>query len=84
MVFSCCGAQAVRYIGVSSHSSQALECGLSSCGAWAYLLRGMWDLPGSGIKPMALQWQVDSYTPGKSPRSLLRVKLIREFPGGIV
>ena len=24
-----------------------------SCGAWASLLRGLWDLPGSGIKPMS-------------------------------
>ena len=27
-------------------------CGLSSCGAWASLLCGMWDLPGSGIEPV--------------------------------
>ena len=25
--------------------------GLSSCGARAYLLRGMWDPPGSGLEP---------------------------------
>ena len=25
--------------------------GFSSCGAWAWLPRGMWDLPGPGIKP---------------------------------
>ena len=25
-----------------------------SCGAWAWLLHGMWDLPGSGIEPMSL------------------------------
>ena len=25
--------------------------GLSSCGAWAQLLNGMWDLPGPEIKP---------------------------------
>ena len=35
VVFSCWGAQAGRYMGFSSCSSQALECGLSSCGAWA-------------------------------------------------
>ena len=25
---------------------------LSSCGSWAQLLRGMWDLPGPGIEPV--------------------------------
>ena len=25
----------------------------SSCGSWAYLLQGMWDLPGPGIEPMS-------------------------------
>ena len=29
----------------------ALELGLSSCGAWASLLLGMWNLPVLGIKP---------------------------------
>ena len=28
-------------------------CGLIGCGACAYLLRGMWNLPGPGIEPMA-------------------------------
>ena len=27
--------------------------GFSSCGTWASLLRGMWDLPGPGIKPVS-------------------------------
>ena len=31
----------------------ALERRLSSCGAWASLLRGMWDLPGPGLEPMS-------------------------------
>ena len=30
---------------------QALELSPSGCGAWAQLFGGMWDLPGSGIKP---------------------------------
>ena len=33
--------------------SWALEHRLNSCGTRAYLLRGMWDLPGSGVKPMS-------------------------------
>ena len=33
--------------------SQALEHRLDSCGTWAELLLGMWDLPRPGIKPMS-------------------------------
>ena len=40
--------------GLSSCGSQALERRLSSCGAQAQLLRGMWDLPGPGLYPMSL------------------------------
>ena len=31
-------------------SSWALQHRLNRCGAWAQLLRGMWDLPGSGTE----------------------------------
>ena len=34
-----------RHAGFSSCGSRDLECRLSSCGARASLLRGMWDLP---------------------------------------
>ena len=58
--FSCCGAQAlvcgpsvVVARGLSSCGSQALECRLSSCGPRAQLLRGMWDLPRPGLKPVS-------------------------------
>ena len=58
--FSCCGAwtlgaraSVVVACGLSSCGSQALERRLSSCGAWALLLCGMWDLPGPGIEPMS-------------------------------
>ena len=43
-----CGAQA---LGV--RASVVVAHGLSSCGTWAQLLHGMWDLPGPGIKPMS-------------------------------
>ena len=42
-----------RHTGFSSCASRALERRLSSCGTWAYLLRGMWDLPGPGLKPVS-------------------------------
>ena len=35
--------------GLSSCGSRALECRLSSCGARAQLLHGMWDPPGPGL-----------------------------------
>ena len=39
-----------RCTGFSSCGLRALESRLSSCGTWAYLFRGMWDLPGPGLK----------------------------------
>ena len=52
--FSCCGAWTLGCVGFSSCGSQALEHRFNSCGAWAQLLRSMWDLPGPGIKLMSL------------------------------
>ena len=58
--FSCCGARAlgarasvVVALGLSSCGSRALEHRLGSCGTQALLFRGMWDLPGPGLKPMS-------------------------------
>ena len=42
-----------RHMGFSSCGSRALECRLSSCGARAHLLHGMWDLPGPGLEPVS-------------------------------
>ena len=42
-----------RRVGFSSCGSWALEHRLSSCEAWALLLRGMWDLPGPGLEPVS-------------------------------
>ena len=39
--------------GLSSCSSWAIEHELNSGDAQAYLLCAMWDLPGSGIKPLS-------------------------------
>ena len=56
----CCGAWAlgmrasvVVAHGLSSWGSWALERRLSSCGAWASLLHGMWELPGPGLEPVS-------------------------------
>ena len=79
--FSCCRARAlgeqvsvVVARGLSSCGLRALECRLSSCGAWALLLRGMWDLPGPGLKPMSPALAGGFLTtapPGKSPSCCL-------------
>ena len=55
--------------GFSSCGSRALECRVSSCGARAWLLRGMWDLPGPGLEPVSLAFAGGFLTtapPGKS------------------
>ena len=47
---------------------------LSSCGARAQLLRGMWDLPGPGLEPVSPALAGGFLTtapPGKSPRLFL-------------
>jgi len=39
--------------GFSLHSTGSRACRPSSCGSWAYLPRGMWNLPGPGIEPVS-------------------------------
>ena len=49
-------------------------CRLSSCGARASLLRGRWNLPGSGIEPMTPSWTgrfLATGPPGKSRNNSL-------------
>ena len=69
---SCCTTQAVGHVG------------FSSCGTWAYLPRGMWDLPWPGIKPMLPALAGGFLTtgpPGKSriPESFLKHQLACEW-----
>ena len=42
-----------KHAGFNSCGSWALECRLSSCDARAYLLHGMWDLPGPWLEPVS-------------------------------
>ena len=82
-VASLCGAwtlgmqaSVVVACGLSSCSSRALEHRLSSCGARASLLCGMWDLPGPGLEPMSPALAGGFLTtapPGKPWRSLLNL-----------
>ena len=46
--FSGCGAWAL-----GAWASVVVARRLRSCGAWAELLCGMWDLPGPGIEPVS-------------------------------
>ena len=58
------------HAGFSSCGSPALERRLSSCGARAQLLRGMWDPPGPGLEPAspALAGRPSTTAPpGKTP-----------------
>ena len=51
-----------RCTGFSSCSNaQALELGLSSCGAQAWLLYSMWNLPDQRLSPCLLHWEANSY-----------------------
>ena len=60
--FSSCGKRGPLFIAVrgpltiaappvAGHRLQTLR--LSSCGSWAQLLRGMWDLPRPGLEPVS-------------------------------
>ena len=63
-----------RCTGFSSYGTWVLERRLSSCGTWALLLRGMWDLPRPGIKPESPALAGGFLTtapPGKSEQSFL-------------
>ena len=45
------GSWAPEHTGLSSCGLWALEHRLRSCGAWVYLLYGMWNLPSIGMEP---------------------------------
>ena len=71
-----------KHAGFSSCALGALERRLCSCGAWAYLLRDMWDLPGPGLKPLSPALAGGFLTtapPGKS-QPLFTVSIVLPFP----
>ena len=64
-----------RPVGCSSCGSWALERRLSTCGAWAQLLQGTWDLPGPGVEQVSLMfqdWFLTITPPGRPPNSLIK------------
>ena len=74
-LLSSCSVRASAYGGFSHCRARAVgRTGFSNCRTWAQLLHSMWDLPGSGIKPVspALVGRLLSTAPsGKSSTSLL-------------
>ena len=50
----------VAALGLQSTGSVVAAGRLHSHGTWALLLQGVWNLPGPGLEPVSLPWQVDS------------------------
>ena len=73
----CCDVWASHSRGFLLQSTGARCSGYSSCGLWASLLHGMWNLPGPGIEPMspALAGELPSTIPsGKSWGQMLATR----------
>ena len=64
-----CGPLTIAASLVAEHSLQTRR--LSSCGSWAQLLRGMWDLPRPGLKPVcpALAGRFSTTAPPGKPEN---------------
>ena len=73
-----------RCTGFSNCGTRALERRLSSYGAWAQLLHGMWDLPGPGLKPLspALAGRFLTTAPPEKPLSHRILMRIRDLMPG--
>ena len=87
---SSCGSRPLHLILAKrprSDGSRPLERRLSSCGAQVLLLRGMWDLPRPGLKPMspALACRFLTTAPPGKPQSLLLycTPLLLWIPGSV-
>ena len=75
-----------RCVGFSNCGTWALERGLSSCGTRAQLLRGMWDLPGPGLKPASCigRWILNHCATRETLGRLFKWPPMMDFPGGPV
>ena len=85
--FSSCGERGPLFIAVRGPLTIAASlvaehrlqtCRLSSCGSWAYLLRGMWDLPRPGLEPVspALAGRLSTTVPPGKPHKYCFEKLL--------
>ena len=80
--FSSCGERASHCSGLSCWGLEALERGLSSSGAPAYLACSRWDLPGPGREPVSPALAGGFLTtgpPGKSLRRFLTDLIVDSF-----
>ena len=68
-----------RRTGFRSCGSRALERRLSSCGARAQLLRGMWNLPRPGIEPVSPALAGGFLTTAPPGKPFLRVLIMKFF-----
>ena len=68
-LFSSCSARASHWWLLLLQSTGSRVCGLSGCGAWAYLPGDMWNLLGSGIKLVFFSLAGGFLTPGPSGKS---------------
>ena len=57
--------------GFCGHGSRGVEHRFNSCGPWARLLQGMWDLPGLGVKVMSPSLAGGLLTTGPPGQSLI-------------
>ena len=69
------------HMALSGCGSHALEHRLRSCGAWAYFLCDMWDLPGSGTEPISPALAGGSFTTEPTGKPLFHVFLSSSTPG---
>ena len=73
-----CGARASHCGGFSCCRVWAVECRLSSCGARAQFLCGMWDLPRPRIEPVspALTSRFLTIAPPGKPQTYIFLKIV--------
>ena len=64
LLSSCCTRASPRSGRFSRGRARALERSLRRCGAWAYLLHGIWNLPRPGIEPESPALAGGFLTPG--------------------
>ena len=75
-----CSGFSLRWL-LLLQSMGSTHTGFRSCGAWAQLLRGMWDLPGPGLEPVspALAGGFLTTAPPGKPPSILKPKILGIF-----
>ena len=71
------------YTAFSSCSLWAPDCGLRSCGSWAMLPLGMWDLPRPGTEPVSPVMTGGFLTTGSLGKSKKPVSLCNSLKSGI-